>query len=403
MIFFAPWRQTSAWINHPRNIAVVLITVLTLSASLLLSAGDSAAQTSTSWSYCASEGGQCNFSGTREVRYGANGNYAYGIFTNGVSCNNGVFGDPVYGIAKECQFGDGASQASSSTQDTSNTSWSYCASEGGQCNFSGTREVRYGANGNYAYGIFTNGVSCNNGVFGDPVYGIAKECQIGDGASQSSSSTQNTNNSSWSYCASEGGQCNFSGTWQVRYGANGNYSYGIFANSADCNNGVFGDPLYGYAKACEIENGATQSTSTTPNPISTTPTDTGASYYVGKNGSNSYSCSQARSSSTPKLTIGAALACIGSSPGAGAGQTVEVSAGTYTEPIGYSSQYDPFPSGTSWNAPFTLQARAGDLVTIRSNGASTLQISSSYPQYDIIQGFVFDGTNVSSTRQRRLG
>ena len=191
MIFFAPWRQTSAWINHPRNIAVVLITVLTLSASLLLSAGDSAAQTSTSWSYCASEGGQCNFSGTREVRYGANGNYAYGIFSNGVSCNNGVFGDPLSGIVKECQFGDGASQSSSSTQDTSNTSWSYCASEGGQCNFSGTREVRYGANGTYAYGIFSNGVSCNNGVFGDPLSGIVKECQYGDGTSQSSSSSQN--------------------------------------------------------------------------------------------------------------------------------------------------------------------------------------------------------------------
>ena len=145
MIFFAPWSQTSAWINHPRNIAVVLITVLTLSATLLLSAGDSAAQTSTSWSYCASEGGQCNFSGTREVRYGANGNYAYGIFTNGVSCNNGVFGDPLSGIVKECQFGDGASQSSSSTQNntspttpTNDSSWSYCASEGGQCNFSGT-------------------------------------------------------------------------------------------------------------------------------------------------------------------------------------------------------------------------------------------------------------------------
>ncbi len=249
MIFFAPWIRTFAVINHTSNIALALITVLTLSASLLLSAGDSAAQTSTSWSYCASEGGQCNFSGTREVRYGANGNYAYGIFTNGVSCNNGVFGDPQYGIVKECQFGDGASQSSSSTQNTSNTSWSYCASEGGQCNFSGTREVRYGANGTYAYGIFSNGVSCNNGVFGDPLSGIVKECQYGDGTSQSSSSTQNTtspttptNNSSWSYCASEGGQCNFSGTRQVRYGANGNYSYGIFANSAGCNNGVFGDP-----------------------------------------------------------------------------------------------------------------------------------------------------------------
>ena len=96
MIFFTPWIRTFAVINHTSKIALALITVLTLPASLLLSAGDSAAQTSSSWTYCATEGGQCNFSGTREVRYGANGNYSYGVFSNGVSCNNGVFGDPVF-------------------------------------------------------------------------------------------------------------------------------------------------------------------------------------------------------------------------------------------------------------------------------------------------------------------
>ena len=186
MIFFAPWIRTLALVSHPRNIAVVLITVLTLSASLLLSAVDSAAQTSTSWTYCASEYGQCNFSGTREVRYGANGNYSYGIFTNSVSCNNGVFGDPIYGTAKNCEYGDGTSSSSSQnppSTPTNNSSWNYCASEHGQCNFSGTREVRYGANGNYSYGIFTNSVSCNNGVFGDPIYGTAKNCEYG-GTSQ---------------------------------------------------------------------------------------------------------------------------------------------------------------------------------------------------------------------------
>ena len=265
MIFFLPWVRTFAVINHTSKIALALITVLTLSASLLLSAGDAAAQTSSSWTYCSSEGGQCNFSGTREVRYGANGNYSYGVFSNGVSCNNGVFGDPIYGTAKNCEYG-GTSQSSSPnpTPPSNNSSWNYCASEGGQCNFSGTREVRYGANGNYAYGMFSNGVSCNNGVFGDPIYGTAKNCEYG-GTSQSSSPspTPPSNNSSWNYCASEGGQCNFSGTREVRYGANGNYAYGIFTNGVSCNNGVFGDPLYGYGKACEFGNATTQSTSTT--------------------------------------------------------------------------------------------------------------------------------------------
>jgi parallel beta-helix repeat protein len=133
------------------------------------------------------------------VRYGNNGTYFYATFTGGVSCNNGVFGDPLFGTAKNCEYGNGTSQSSSSstTTPTNNTSWNYCASEGGQCNFSGTREVRYGANGNYSYGIFSNGVSCNNGVFGDPLFGTAKNCEYGgDGATQSSSSspTTTTNN-----------------------------------------------------------------------------------------------------------------------------------------------------------------------------------------------------------------
>ena len=263
MIFFLPWVRTFAVINHTSKIALALITVLTLSASLLLSAGDAAAQTSSSWTYCSSEGGQCNFSGTREVRYGANGNYSYGVFSNGVSCNNGVFGDPIYGTAKNCEYG-GTSQSSSPnpTPPSNNSSWNYCASEGGQCNFSGTREVRYGANGNYAYGMFSNGVSCNNGVFGDPIYGTAKNCEYG-GTSQSSSPnpTPPSNNSSWNYCASEGGQCNFSGTREVRYGANGNYAYGIFSNAVSCNNGVFGDPIHGFSKQCEYSGDASTSTS----------------------------------------------------------------------------------------------------------------------------------------------
>ena len=119
MIFFAPWIRTLVLINHPRNIAVVLITVLTLSASLLLSASDSAAQTS--WTYCASEGGQCNFSGTREVRYGDRGNYAYGVFANGVGCNNGVFGDPLVGLGKACEFSSDTTQSTSTTPNTTTT------------------------------------------------------------------------------------------------------------------------------------------------------------------------------------------------------------------------------------------------------------------------------------------
>ena len=56
------------------------------------------------WIFCANEGGVCTFSGTREVRYGANNIYAYGTFTGGTPCNNTIFGDPIYGTFKYCHY-----------------------------------------------------------------------------------------------------------------------------------------------------------------------------------------------------------------------------------------------------------------------------------------------------------
>jgi hypothetical protein len=53
---------------------------------------------------CATEGGTCNFSGIREVRYGANGSYAYKIATSSIGCNNTVFGDPAHSYVKSCQY-----------------------------------------------------------------------------------------------------------------------------------------------------------------------------------------------------------------------------------------------------------------------------------------------------------
>src|SRR5262249_39800344 len=58
------------------------------------------------WTFCAVEDSQCNFSGTKEVRYGINGVYVSQIFTGGVSCSNTIFGDPVYGDAKQCEYRD---------------------------------------------------------------------------------------------------------------------------------------------------------------------------------------------------------------------------------------------------------------------------------------------------------
>jgi Flp pilus assembly pilin Flp len=56
--------------------------------------------------------------------------------------------------------------------------WTTCANENGYCSFSGTAQVRYGAGSSWTIATFTNGVACNNSVFGDPDFGVVKTCQV---------------------------------------------------------------------------------------------------------------------------------------------------------------------------------------------------------------------------------
>ena len=56
--------------------------------------------------------------------------------------------------------------------------WTFCANENSFCSFSGTAPVRYGANGIWVTLTKTNGTPCTNAVFGDPIYGTFKSCQV---------------------------------------------------------------------------------------------------------------------------------------------------------------------------------------------------------------------------------
>ncbi len=88
--------------KHSFNKSFILF--LTLLALAFSAVGVNPAYAAGTWIYCAAEGGFCNFTGTMLVRYGVSGTYATGTFTNGVSCTNGVFGDPVPGFAKSCEY-----------------------------------------------------------------------------------------------------------------------------------------------------------------------------------------------------------------------------------------------------------------------------------------------------------
>lgn len=56
------------------------------------------------WIYCAHQNHICTFSGTRQVRYGANGKYKIKTFINSVMCSDPVFGDPIVGVVKACHY-----------------------------------------------------------------------------------------------------------------------------------------------------------------------------------------------------------------------------------------------------------------------------------------------------------
>jgi hypothetical protein len=222
--------------------------------------GADAAAAAVTWTTCANEGGTCTFSGTREVRFGANGIYTSKVFTGSTPCTTAVFGDPNHGVAKTCSYSSATTTAPSTSTGTSTPTWIACAGEGGTCTFSGTREVRYGANGSYATKTFTGSVVCSNTAFGDPAKGLLKTCSYSSNTVPTSTTAGTPTTApaaadpGWTACAAEGGTCTFSGTRLVRYGANGSYTTRTATGSVACTNAVFGDPAYRQVKSCSYAN-----------------------------------------------------------------------------------------------------------------------------------------------------
>ncbi len=199
-------------------------TCLFVCVAALLTFSTSASAQTGDWAFCAAEGGTCTFSGTKQVRYGANNTFVVKTLSAGTPCTNAVFGDPIVGTAKHC--------------DVSTTDWTSCASEGQFCAFSGTTQVRYGANNTFVVKTLSEGTPCTNAVFGDPIVGTAKHCDV--------------RATDWTFCVSEGQRCTFSGFKQVRYGANNTFVVRTISEGTPCTNEIFGDPIIGTVKHCDI-------------------------------------------------------------------------------------------------------------------------------------------------------
>ncbi len=193
------------------------------------------------WRFCAAEGGSCTAQGSMQARFGADGRYATRDVNGRFSCSTRTFGDPAPGRPKFCELADDGD-------------WRLCANEGDLCRLpAGASQVRYGAEGRYTERQITQGsVACHNGVFGDPVPGLAKQCEyrrVGDGGGGGNGAGRLP----WESCAREGEVCELRGVAMLRYGANGRYAYREAYQGLLCGNDSFGgDPAPGEMKRCDV-------------------------------------------------------------------------------------------------------------------------------------------------------
>lgn len=208
----------------------------------------------TTWTNCGSEGSVCAFTGTRQVRFGANGSYAYKTVTGSTPCKTAVFGDPAAGVVKACSYAGTADAPAGGTATPDTVTWASCAKENAVCSFTGTRDVRFGANGLYVTRTVTGSIVCSNANFGDPAPNVVKTCSI---ASTTATTTPSTPAPApapapvtWTSCSKENATCSFTGTREVRYGANNVFVTKVFTGRAVCSNAVFGDPLKNVVKSC---------------------------------------------------------------------------------------------------------------------------------------------------------
>lgn len=124
-----------------------------------------------SWVACGGEGATCTFDNVRTVAYGAGGTFRYSRFTGSTACSNGIFGDPVPGVAKSCYYLQSAGG-------TSPTGYSLCAEEEQICVVNGPATVSFGGDGRYATLRTSGDVNCRNDLFGDPAPGVRKSCYV---------------------------------------------------------------------------------------------------------------------------------------------------------------------------------------------------------------------------------
>ncbi len=109
----------------------------------------------------------------------------------------------------------------------------------------------------------------------------------------------------------------------------------------------------------------------------------GVTYYVSPAGSDSRSCVQAQSSSTPKRSVNSGLTCLQT------GERLYVRGGTYAEALTSPS----IASGGSWSNPTRIAAYPGEAVWLKPSASVPYVIE----LYSGQQYLEFDGINLDTT------
>ena len=218
---------------------------------------DSGVSSSGDWVFCAPEGQTCRFRGASEVRFGHGDRYTTRRAYGSVRCDVTAFGDPYYGVTKHCEVRreaalGGGFGGSGDSWGGGESNWRYCAGEGQTCRVNGRAQVRFGDGQRFATRTVNGSVECSTRVFGDPIYGQVKHCEV-QTSGWSGWGGEGGSSPSWSGCAREGERCNFDGRAQVRYGTRGRYYYRDAWGGVSCTNDSFGgDPYPNRSKSCEI-------------------------------------------------------------------------------------------------------------------------------------------------------
>ena len=107
--------------------------------------------------------------------------------------------------------------------------------------------MRYGSGTSWVIKSVTGTGQCTNAFFGfDPVYAVAKTCEIRDIVSPPPTGT-------WTPVAVEGGSFVTAGSQTVRFGAGSTWVELMVNGAGQCTSSFFGrDPVYGVVKRCEV-------------------------------------------------------------------------------------------------------------------------------------------------------